>query len=324
MSITVGCNNNHLLQHHLDEYQSRMANVLDVKNQDSLKTSLPPYPALKDLEQKIPETTIKLFEFYTLKHCELYSIVAERNTSLGNLQLPSTRYIYERHLIDALNTCLLDTEDPKLRDKLTKWQEIKTKQLPLVWADLIQLSSETKYGFSTNVGLVEGSDQDGLSQIKESLNYLLQINQNKQVNSTELERHLQTLKSNPLPAKLWLSQRVLAQNLHHSTKWLLQHTQSLQCSGKAVNKKLEYLTNVFQRFFIEKIQPIASQINHYQYQLAPMFNNMMENPNLSSSFKLYIEQFNQQGFQNYQTEMQQHIQFWQSLFERCNMKPGQG
>ena len=33
---------------------------------------------------------------------------------------------------------------------------------------------------------------------------------------------------------------------------------------------MDYLTNVFQQFFIEKIQPIASQMNHYQYQLSPI------------------------------------------------------
>ncbi len=323
MFTTVGCHNKQSLQSHIEEYQERMANVLDVANQNSLKTSLPPYPSFKDLKQNLPVTTIKLFEFYTLKHCELYSLVAERNTSLGNLQLPSTRYIYERHLIDALNQCLIDTLEPKLQEKLTEWQQVKTEQLPLVWADLMQLSSETQYGFSTNVGLVEGNERDGLSQIKETLSYLLQLNQNEQVNSAALERHLQTLMNNPLPAKLWLSQRVLAENLHHSTKWLLQNTQSLQCSGNASNKKMEYLTNVFQQFFIEKIQPIASQINHYQYQLGPIFENMTANLYLSPSFKDYIKQFHQQGFENYQAEMQQHIQFWQSLFKRCNIKPGQ-
>lgn len=322
MFTTVGCHNKQSLQSHIEEYQERMANVLDVANQNSLKTSLPPYPSIKDLKQNLPVTTIKLFEFYTLKHCELYSLVAERNTSLGNLQLPSTRYIYERHLIDALNQCLIDTLEPKLQEKLTEWQQVKTEQLPLVWADLIQLSSETKYGFSTNVGLVEGNERDGLSQIKETLSYLLQLNQNEQVNSAALERHLQTLMNNPLPAKLWLSQLTLTEHLNRSTEWLLQHAEDLQCSGSGTQKKMEYLTNVFHQFFIEKIQPIASQINHYQYQLGPIFKNMAANPQLSSSFKEYIEQFNHKGFNNYQTAMQQHIQFWQRLFERCNITPG--
>ena len=318
----VGCDNRYSLQRHLNDYQQRMANVLGVESTDRLTISLPPYPSLRELKQDIPATNIKLFEFYKLQHCELYSIVAERNTSLGNLQLPSTRYIYESHLIDALKQCLIDTTDTKIREKLESWQQAKTQQLPMVWADLIQLSNELKQGFSANFGLIEGNEQDGLGQSKKALNYLIQIEQSRQINSAELEQHLQYVMNNPLPAKLWLSQLTLSTHLNQSTEWLLQHTSDLRCSGTSSNKKMEYLTNVFQRLFIEKIQPIASQINHYQYQLSPIFEKMLANPSLSPIFKSYINTSNQQGFENYQEAMQQHIYFWQDLFKRCNIKPG--
>jgi len=318
----LGCDSSQSLQKHLQEYQKRMANVLDVESPDRLTVSLSPYPPISDLNHNIPDTSIKLFEFYQLKHCELYSIVAERNTTLGNLQLPSIRYIYERRLIKALEKCLTATDAPKLQQQINNWLQLKTQQLPMVWADLIQLSSEVKQGFSANFGLVEGNEQDGLTQSKETLNYLLQVNQNSQIDSAALEQHLQRLMNNPLPAKLWLSQLTLTEHLNRSTKWLLQHAEDLQCSGSGSANKMEYLTNVFQQFFIEKIQPIASQINHYQYQLGPIFENMSAHPQLSSPFKEYIQQFNQKGFDNYQTAMQQHIQFWQILFKRCNIKPG--
>jgi len=192
----------------------------------------------------------------------------------------------------------------------------------MVWADLIQLSSELKQGFSANVGLVEGNQKDGLSQSKAALNYLLHIDQNKPISSAELEQHLQYLMNNPLPAKLWLSQLTLTKHLNQATEWLLEHAVNLQCSGNGANKKAEYLSNVFQKFFIEKIQPLSSQINHYQYQLSPIFEKMLAHPNLSPKFKYYINTSNQQGFENYQISMQKHIQFWQDFFKRCNIKPG--
>jgi hypothetical protein len=322
MMLVVGCDSSHSLQNHLQDYQQRMANVLEVESPDSLNISLPPYPALRDIKQNIPATTIKLFEFYNLQHCELYSLVAERNTSLGNLQLPSTRYLYERHLLDALQLCLKDTTDSKLREKLASWQQTKTQQLPMVWADLIQLSSELKQSFSANFGLIEGNQQDGLNQSKAALHYLVQLDKKQQIISAELEQHLQYLMNNPLPAKLWLSQLTLTKHLNQATEWLLEHAVNLQCSGNGSNKKAEYLSNVFQQFFIEKIQPLASQINHYQYQLSPILEDLVAHPNLSPSFKYYINQSNQQGFENYQVAMQQHIDFWQKFFKRCNIKPG--
>jgi hypothetical protein len=320
--LSVGCDSSHLLEKHLQKYQDRMANVLDVEDPNKLTISLPPYPPLKDLKHNIPATTIKLFEFYNLKHCELYSLVAERNTSLGSLQLPSTRYIYERRLISALQQCLIDTTDPKLREKLESWQQTKTEQLPMVWANLIQLSSELKQGLSANFALVVGKQQDGLIETKEALHYLININQNKHINSAELERHLKRIMNNPLPAKLWLSQLTVSEYLNRTTDWLVQHSNDLQCTGTKSEKKMEYLNNVFQQIFIEKIQPIASQINHYQYQLSPIFEKITVHPNLSPNFKKYMNNLNQQGFENYQHAMQQHIDFWQTLFKQCNIMPG--
>lgn len=316
----MGCDNSPSLEKHLQDYQGRMANVLDAPSIEFEKVSLPPYPLSKELKSSIPATTIQLFEYYDLKHCELYSLIAERNTSLGNLQLPSTRYVYERQLLTALENCIRVTEDPRLQIKLREWQQIKRDQLPLVWADLVQISSETKYAFSTNLGLVDGNDRDGLNSIKIALTYLLQLREKHEVSGAQIERNLHRLLKNPLPAKLWLSQRTLAEQLQQSTQWLVTHTQGLKC--KSSDNKMDYLANVFQLFFIEKIQPIASQVNHYHYQLDPIFQKMTSHPDLSLHFKRYIKQFSQDGFASYQDNMLQHVQFWQRLFKRCNIQPG--
>lgn len=318
----MGCDSSHTLQKHLHEYQKRMAKVLDVESPTRLTLSLPPYPRVNELTQDMVTTTIKLFEFYNLKHCELYSLVAERNTSLGNLQLPSVRYIYERNLIDALQQCRQDSNDINLRKKLKEWKQTKESQLPMVWANLMQLSHELKQGLSANFALVQGNEHDSLVQTKDTLNFLLHINLNKQVNSTELEQHLKNLNNNPLPAKLWLSQLTLTEYLKQTTLWLMRHTDEMSCTRTKSKQKVDYLTNVFNQFFIKQIQPIASQINHYQYQLSPIFETLTDHPNLSPSFKEYIKRTNQQGFENYQAAMQQHIQFWQNLFKRCNKQPG--
>ncbi|MEP1445309.1 MAG: DUF3080 domain-containing protein [Paraglaciecola sp.] len=322
MTLVLGCENSHLLKHQIHDYQERMARVLDVEKPDKLTISLAPYPPLRELKQNIPDTTIKLFEFYEFKHCELYSLVAQRNTSLGNLQLPSTRYVYERQLIDALQQCLDNTLNPNLREKLANWKQIKIQQLPKVWANLMQLSIEIKQGLSANYGLVKGNEQDGLIQSINALNFLLHINENNQLDNATLEQHLKVLKNNSLPAKLWLSQLTLSNNLNHNTLWLKQHTKNLKCTRGKSKQKLEYLTNVFQRYFIEKIQPVASQMNHYQYQLSPIFETISTHPDLSPSLKDYIQNANQQGYENYKEAMKQHILFWQQLFKRCDKQPG--
>ena len=102
---------------------------------------------------------------------------------------------------------------------------------------------------------------------------------------------------------------------------LAQHQTKLNCDSAKSKQQMKYLSNVFQLFFIEKIQPIAGQLNHYHYRLSPIFNLLVNHPHLSPSYIHYIQQ-QQQGFKLYQAAMLEHVQYWQGLFKRCNIVPG--
>ena len=137
---------------------------------------------------------------------------------------------------------------------------------------------------------------------------------------SSLERHLQQIKHYSLPAKLWLSQLSLAEQLNQSTIWLLKQNKQFTCQNGIANKPVKYMANVFQRYFVEQVQPIASQINYYHYQLSPVLNALVAQQALSPDFTRYIVQHNEQNFKMYQNAMKQHIEFWQQLFKRCNLR----
>ncbi|MDU0355374.1 DUF3080 family protein [Paraglaciecola aquimarina] len=273
------------------------------------------------MRQNINDTNIKLFEFYQLKPCALYSLVAERNTSLGHMQLPSTRYLYERNVLIALDRCIGRISDTDLQQKLKNWHHIKQQNLPFVWSNLLQKSSEIKYALSSNRHYLSTSYEEGLSATQQALTYLTNINQNSAIDSKELEAHLQNLQQAALPAKIWLSQTLLTEHLNQSTLWLKQQNKHLKCKAGKAETKVEYMANVFMLYFIEKIQPIAGKVNHYQYQLSPIFEKWQHTPNLSVSFKDYLTQQTQIGFEEYKLAVANHIQFWQYLFKRCNIAP---
>lgn len=320
--LMLGCDNAYQLEKDLDLYQQRMANILDAESLEFETVVLPRYPARQLLEQNIAEQNIKLFEFYQLKQCRLYSMVAERNTTLGRIQSPSTRYVYEKSLLTALNDCLEKTTDSQLQEKMHNWLELKNQSISTKWADLIQLSDEIKQGFSAHRGLIDGSIKDGLHQTKEAFNYLLGLETTKQVNSSELEQHLKHIHDQPLPAKLWLSQLLLRVQLGQINTWLNQHAGELTCQTRQQKETAEYLRNVFQLFFVEKIQPVASQLNHYHYQLNPIFTRLVEHASLSEAYAKYIQTQHFDEFSEYQTAMRNHLVFWQALFKACHMRPG--
>lgn len=324
--ILWGCNHSSDLPNLVEDYQQRLANILEQEPPKSLKVSLAPYPNLNALKLDTPQltaTNIKLFEFYKLKHCKLYSLVAERNTSLGKIQLPSVRFSYEKQLITALEDCYKSTTDQTLKGKIRDWNNIKVQNFPLVWADVMQKSSELKIALSSNQGMLTGTDTDGLGPILNSLSYLTQMKKLDFGKPLNLESQLQQLQQNALPAKIWLSQNYLTTQFRQINQWLEHQQGNLNCRDGRPSKQVKYMANVLQRYFVEKIQPIASKLNHYHYQLLPIMNKLIEDPHLSPAFKDYLKQPTQKGFKEYQHLMKNHLQFWQSLFQRCNIQPGE-
>jgi hypothetical protein len=309
----------------MQDYQQRMATVLKKDKPSFVVTNLPSYPSLRQLESSANETSIKLTEFYQLQHCHLASLIAERNTSLGKLQLPSTRFHYEKKLIQGLQECISQTNEPKLNAQLQVWLQIKQQSLPFSWAAMLQKSSEIRQALSANQGLIAGGPQDGLHETLAAFNFLLASQQQDIIDNKELEQHLHKLEQFALPARLWRSQNLLAENLKQTSLWLKQHGAVDFCGVKPPynsKKEIEYLSNVFQLFFIEKIQAIASQINHYHYKLSPIIELLLKHPNLAPAFKRYLSQQHQQGFADYQLAMQQHIELWQLIFKNCHLAPG--
>lgn len=315
------CGDQDTLEYKVADYQQRLANVLESAAPVLPKVHLPSYPTLSELTLDLTETNIQLFEYYQLKHCTVHSLIAERNTTLGRLQLPSTRYLYERKLLDGLALCIDSTTDKTLKLKLQQWLQSKQNNLPLVWANLMQTSNELKSALSSNGIYIQGSKDDGLSNSKNALSFLLGLNENSKAKDSKLETHLAHLNQYRLPAKLWLSQLLLSKQLNQSTLWLKQQRTYLKCRDGKAETKVTYLANVFQRYFIERIQPIAGKINHYQYQLSPLFDELVQNQHVSAAFTTYIQQ-QQQSFDLYQHAMTEHIQFWQTLFKRCNIQSG--
>ena len=321
-SLLLGaCSGQQKLADDLQEYQQRLASVLNVPSQVLQEPTLPPFPSIKHLKKDIPTTTIKLAEFYALKDCQLSTLVAQRNTALGRTQFPSARYQYEVELLTEIQRCLTISEQTEISATLKSWQQQKQNNLPLVWANLFQTSDEVKLALSANSGFILGTDKDGINQTAQAFEYLLQLLSKPQANLSRLEKHLEDLKNYQLPAKIWRSQLILTNNLNQITTWLEHNIELMQCPTGKPSKQVEYISNVFQLFFVEKIQPVASNLNHYQYQLNPIFESLATIAEINTLIKDLLLSHSQQNFEHYQQAIKEHIEFWQKLYKRCGISP---
>jgi len=357
----LGCFGGSTVKQSIDDYAARLSRVLDAPLPDSFNDKITtPLPKLADsatLKHAIEGVNINLREFYALQDCELGTVVAERNTSLGKSQLPSQRLVYESKLLNVLKSCeaALTKENESnqrnatLAATIASWREQKTQNYSKTWANLVQGSQELRLALNTPERLFSvENNKDALSSVN-ALYYINSLsnkglllsdmyssntassdteteatNENNSesiIESSELEQQLKIIRSARLPATLWHTQQTLTQNLSLLTNLLETQLDAVSCPEGRASDKAKILRNVFYLFFIEEIQPVGSLVNQYHYKLAPLWEDWLAQPSLHEEFKRYIRQQSQDGFNQYSSVMKAHVNLWQGFLGRCNLSP---
>ncbi|MCG7637884.1 DUF3080 domain-containing protein [Alteromonas sp. CNT1-28] len=361
MFALLGCFGGSTVKQSIDDYAARLSRVLDTPLPDSFNDKITtPLPKLADsatLKHAIEGVSINLREFYALQDCELGTVVAERNTSLGKSQLPSQRLVYESKLLTVLKSCeaalTKENESNKrnaaLAATIASWREQKTQEYSKTWANLVQGSQELRLALNTPERLFSvENNKDALSSVN-ALYYINNLsnkelllsdvyssntassdteteatnenNSEKIIESSELEQQLKIIRSARLPATLWHTQQTLTQNLSLLTDMLETELDAVSCPEGRASDKAKILRNVFYLFFIEEIQPVGSLVNQYHYKLAPLWEDWLAQPSLHEEFKRYIRQQSQDGFNQYSSVMKAHVNLWQGFLGRCNLSP---
>ena len=361
MFALLGCFGGSTVKQSIDDYAARLSRVLDTPLPDSFNDKITtPLPKLADsatLKQAIEGVNINLREFYALQDCELGTVVAERNTSLGKSQLPSQRLVYESKLLNVLRSCeaALTKENESnqrnaaLAATISSWREQKTQDYSKTWANLVQGSQELRLALNTPERLFSvENNRDALSSVN-ALYYINSLsnkelllsdmyssntassdteteatnenNSERIIESSELEQQLKIIRSARLPATLWHTQQTLTQNLSLLTNMLETELDAVSCPEGRASDKAKILRNVFYLFFIEEIQPVGSLVNQYHYKLEPLWEDWLAQPSLHKEFKRYIRQQSQDGFNQYSSAMKAHVNLWQGFLGRCNLSP---
>ena len=361
MFALLGCFGGSTVKQSIDDYAARLSRVLDTPLPDSFNDKITtPLPKLADsatLKHAIEGVSINLREFYALQDCELGTVVAERNTSLGKSQLPSQRLVYESKLLSVLKSCeaaltkenQINQRTAALAATIASWREQKTQDYSKTWANLVQGSQELRLALNTPERLFSvENNKDALSSVN-ALYYINSLsnkelllsdmyssntassdteteatNENNSesiIESSELEQQLNIIRSARLPATLWHTQQTLTQNLSLLTNMLETELDAVSCPEGRASDKAKILRNVFYLFFIEEIQPVGSLVNQYHYKLAPLWEDWLAQPSLHEEFKRYIRQQSQDGFNQYSSAMKAHVNLWQGFLGRCNLSP---
>lgn len=322
LSMLFACSEHQKIANDLSDYRERLSSYTEIVLPVLPSSYSLQGPNKQSLKLPIEQLNINLREFYAFNECALSQLVAERNTALGKMQLPSSRYSYESALISQLTLCrqtfVNKDNQPELTDKLSLWTSLKQEQLPAAWVNLITQSTETYSHFTLASGFISGNSNDNLTATKQALLFILDNRNKHPIDATALELHLQQLANSPLLARQWRTQLLLTQELRQVSAILTQYLQSNTCSNVKEENSIEIMRNIFGIFFAERIQPIAGQLNRYHYQLAPLVEQLSNAPLMPSEFSQYLHFHNSISFKDYSDAMADHISLWQQIFTRCD------
>lgn len=312
------------------EYADRLARVLDAELTADNEVPLYTYPERESLLAAPAPLEINLTRFYQLQQCELGNLVAERNTALGKIQHFSQRLQYEQRLLRALQDCMAyvgtkaDESERELLITMRSWLAAKQASYPAYWSNMLTLSDETHAAFSrplANLLAADTLDIAGQFSLFQQLDSYSSTTNRVETNAVaNLEDVLQSIGATRLPASIWQAQHQIAVQLPALTKQLDPLLANIACPDGNATEQAHILRNVFYLFFVQRIQPLGSHINDFNYKFLALLTKWRNDDNLPKPFKQYLA-LQQNTNVRYQQAMQAHVTLWQRFLGRCDLSP---
>ncbi len=319
--LTSACSDHKQIESDLQNYRERLQSYTGLKAQNIQVATQLDAPSKTSLKVDVEQIFINLREFYAFDDCFLKQMIAERNTALGKMQLPSSRFIYERELLSEMKSCLgilKQTEQYELAEKLQTWMQQKYSQMPDVYSNFVTQSDEIYLHLSASKDFIAGQSSDGFVVSKQAWQAVVRAGREAKTQQQSIEQQLQELESTRLLARMWKTQRLINQHLSALSPLLSEYIVKTDCKTQQMEEKNKIMQNIFRMFFADKIQPLASELNRYHYQLSPILKQLISQHELPNAFEHYIDANITQSFEDYQSSMKTHIGLWQDVFAQCS------
>lgn len=323
----------------MDDYLSRVTRALDVDRiEPEERPTLPSWPAASQRQVPLQDIRLGLLEAYGLRGCtDLLTRVAERNTQLGRVMIPSQRLLYELRLANTLEACLNQPSsalDASMREDLEALaQQVRLRLSAVYWnflvssdemAGLYSLSGE-RLNPNRNLPLTEQQ-----AQLERLLDWSRQLAQQQlPAASEDLERQL----------RIFRDQAMIGQLLHA----LVDANRYLRAVNHQLEKRLgeeplcprptpelpraQVSQNVLINIYMGEVQPWFARLERKAQIWFPAINELLDSPlappRIQEYRKEWIDPDNPETpWRQFQQLNRQHAQHWEALLHQCGLRPG--
>lgn len=298
----------------LSDYQARLQRVLPQAQLTGQlhKAALPAMPDVHKLSLSVPTATIDLTDMLALDVCDLETLIAERNSSLGKVQTDAGLLQYELRLLDKLGLCLTTPArsnqlDAELIAKLQQIYQQKQQQLPAVFANLLSRDQTLRQQL--------GGSQRGVSPDQgghaETLQALQQLNRLRQLilqrdyqaaGKVDIHQALGTLHQTQLVADLQHSLRLSQQFFLQLNADLATRSNTELCQADR-----NIRDNLLTQIFIARVQSELARLDGMANELSAALLQLYQQHPLQPT----VQQRLLAPQQALQHQLRQHVAFWQ-------------
>ena len=296
------------------DYQSRLERLLPQAQltEQLQKPALAPLPETRTLVLRIPPATIDLTDMLALDVCDLETLIAERNSSLGKVQADSLLLHYELQLLDKLGNCLekpalAERLDAELRTKLQLIYQQKQQQLPAVFNNLLsrdQTLRQQLTGSQRGVSPGQGGRTETLQALTKllRLRQLIQQQDYRAASQIDINQALGDLHQTQLIADMQHSLRVAEQFFLQLNRAMATIPNDALCqTDRSVRD------NVLTQIFIGRVQTELARLDGIATELNNALLRLYQQHPLQQS----VQQRLQAPQQSLQHQLRQHVAFWQ-------------
>ncbi|MBB1486056.1 DUF3080 family protein [Oceanospirillum sediminis] len=334
--VLAACSKGDSLQYRFDDYQARLANILDIPEPENQPLDSIRYPEKRMRLQSIPEFEQGLVEVWDFSRCELMELINKRNSNLGKVMPASQRFIYENKFWQKLSPCYEKREQWRLEDndfvqRLEQLHQHKQQIMPLVFQQMLFSGPELENQFAnTQPVLTPGQTPEYLS-LTTAMDHLLKISDNPltaDVDGAMLEQNLQSLYQQPLLQSVLKTLQLSTSELNQTSAMLEQKfNQRPLCLTGRPTPRAKKLFNVLQKFYLQAIQPELAHHNRIASQLLPRINQLFlfstSNQAMETFRKNWLDQEQKGLWQAYLTANQKHTSIWNQILRSCGLFPRQ-
>ena len=336
-----GCGQMRSPENFFNKLLDRISNVTEVPTHSmGILTSPPSYPRPRDMLLPVEDIRVGFSTYIGLGRCGLVGEVSARNSSLGKLQSPTARLLYERRFLRQLKGCIQDLrqsnekESKKFLDDVEIIAERKTALLPTVFWNATFGSPEFRLFLTTHKDPLPLQSDVSSTELVTALQFIssqgveLQRDQDSP-NQSGLESQYYLLQSSRLVGQLIRSMLLTTEYMLRGSE-LLESAQEQRkiCPMGRKTVKGEYLFNVFQKFYIGQAQPYLSLIHTRARPLVDVIQELVKEQKVEfpAGFKVFYDQtLNPETefsiWNEFNSAMSRHTMAWQSVLKQCDLMP---